>query len=182
MMIRLARLVLGATLVAWVADWWAGERKDNLRDLGLSGPIRSSILIRAPIEQVWDQLVDIPGQVRWMRDLKAVSVESPGPIGPGTRARGKVRVLGITVPDSVEVTDWQPPERYGYRHLGPWRGDGIFSLTRAADDLTRVDWEERLVPPALPNLGDVLQHLVLGPIFQEDLEGLKSLLEGGRTA
>ena len=117
-----------------------------------------------------------------MRDLKAVSVESPGPTGPGTRARGTVRVLGITVPDTVEVTDWQPPERYGYRHLGPWRGDGIFSLTRAADDLTRVDWEERLVPPALPNLGDVLQHLVLGPIFQEDLEGLKSLLEGGRTA
>src|SRR5207249_11572414 len=57
MIVRLARLVLGAALVAWVADWWAGERESDLREFGLVGPIRSSILIRAPIEQVWDALV-----------------------------------------------------------------------------------------------------------------------------
>jgi hypothetical protein len=176
---RIARFLLAGAMVAWLADWWLGEHRAELRARGLMGPMRTSTLVRGPIERVWDELVDIPGQLRWMGEMKAVTVDTRGPLGIGTRAHATVRVFGVAMPDPVEITEWQPPERYGFRHLGPWRGEGLITLKAAGEDLTRVDWEEVLVAPMLPHLGDVLHHLVLGPIFRDDLETFRSLVESG---
>ena len=75
MIVRVVRLVLGGLLLAWLADWWLGERnlrKGNggERGDGLAGPIRSSVLIHAPVERVWREISDVPSQPRWMRDLR----------------------------------------------------------------------------------------------------------------
>jgi hypothetical protein len=40
-----------------------------------------------------------------------------------------------------------------------------------------VRWEERLVPPILPTLGQLLQKAIVGGIFQADLERLKEMVE-----
>ena len=42
-------------------------------------PIRSMVVIDAPIERVWDVLVDIEGQPRWMHDMKSVRIDGDGP-------------------------------------------------------------------------------------------------------
>jgi hypothetical protein len=180
--VRVVRLVLGGLLLAWLADWWLGERslrKSNRGDgrVVLAGPIRSSVVIQAPVERVWKEITDIPGQPRWMTDLRSVRVVTPGPIRVGSRLDGTVSMYGISVPDPVEISVWEPPLLYGVRHVGMWKGEGLIRLTLDGE-ATQVEWTERLVAPVLPHLADVIQRFVFGPIFQADLENLKTLVEG----
>jgi hypothetical protein len=182
MIVRVVRLILGGLLLAWLADWWLGERslRNSNRGEGgddLAGPIRSSVLIQAPVERVWREISDVPGQPRWMRDLRSVKVVTPGPIRVGSRLDGIVSMYGISVPDPIEISVWEPPLLYGVRHVGMWKGEGLIRLSLDGE-ATRVEWTERLVAPMLPHLADVIERFVFGPIFQADLEHLKTLVEG----
>jgi len=144
--IRLALVGLG---VAWVAD--------RLLRLLAGGappePIRSLVVIDAPIDGVWDVVVDIERQPLWMREMKAVRVLTPGPLGVGTRGEATVRVLGITTIDPVTVTQFEPPTRFAIRHEGAFTGSGLITLEPGADGTTTIlRWEETLIAPALSHV------------------------------
>lgn len=150
-----------------------------------TGPaaLSSMIVIDAPIERVWDMLADIEGQPRWMHDMKAVRLLTPGPVGVGTVAEADVRVFGISVKDPVAITEFEPPTRFGIRHEGSFKGHGLITLEPGADGTTTiVRWEETLIPPLLPHLGAMVMAPTLGSIFQADLVRLKELVETGSTA
>ena len=49
-------------------------------------PIKSMVVIDAPIERVWEAVADIEGQPRWMHDMKAVRLQTTGP-GRGRHGR-----------------------------------------------------------------------------------------------
>jgi len=40
-----------------------------------------------------------------------------------------------------------------------------------------VRWDEHLVPPIFPHLGQLLQKPIMGAIFQADLERLREIVE-----
>ena len=172
---RLIRLALLSGLGAWLIDRWlrdlAGGRRPD--------PIRTSIDIAAPIERVWGLLADIEGQPAWMHDLRDVRIETPGPVGVGTRATGRVRVFGIGVEDPVEVTAFDAPTHFAIRHAGLVGGSGDIRLEPGDDGATRVTWEETLVAPGLPHLGGLVLAIVFRPVFQRDLERLAGLAEVG---
>ena len=59
-------------------------------------------------------------------------------------------------------------------------GGGLgVSVLGAGGTTTIVRWEERLIPPFLPQLGALVQRPILGAIFQGDLERLRGLVESG---
>ena len=141
-------------------------------------PIRSLVVIDAPVERVWAAVTDIEGQPRWMRDMKSVRLATPPPYGVGTRAESTIRMFGIASEDPVTVTEWEPPRRYAIRHDGAFAGGGVFTLEPGADGTTTiVRWEERLESPVLPRLADPILRRVFGPIFQADLHHLRRLFE-----
>ena len=143
-------------------------------------PIRSVIVIDAPIERVWVELADIEGQPRWMLEMKAVRLVTPGPVGVGSVGEADVRVLGISVTDPVTITEFEPPRRFGISHDGTFKGRGLITLEAGADGTTTiVRWDELLVPPVLPHLGALVMTPILGAIFQADLGRLKELVETG---
>ncbi len=168
--------------------------------------IERHIRIAAPRERVWDVLVDVAGQPRWMRDLKEVRVDTPGPLRVGSRAVGRLRIFGLTQLDPVEITVLDPPAHYAIAHLGGFRGRGEFELrSMDAGRSTHIRWRESLTPTAaafplvtrigaLPLVGPVvvaaaggvaeLSDPLLGPllelVFRADLRRLKRLLETGR--
>lgn len=146
-----------------------GEQFDPRR------PVRTTVLAEASIDRVWAIVSDLPGQPRWMHDLKRVRILTPGPVGLGTRAEGRVRMFGLAVDDPIEVTAWEPPVRFGLRHAGHFEGSGEIRLTALGDDRTRVDWEETLVAPVLPGLSGMLARPVFGRIFAADLRRLAEL-------
>jgi uncharacterized protein YndB with AHSA1/START domain len=141
-------------------------------------PIRSLIVVDAPVERVWSELADIEGQPRWMREMKAVRVVTPPPVGVGTVGEADVRIFGVGVTDPVTITEWEPPHRFAIAHEGLFTGAGVIELTPGADGTTTiVRWAETLIPPILPWLGGLAQRPVLGQIFQGDLERFRDLVE-----
>ena len=145
--------------------------------------IRSMIVIDAPIERVWAEVADIEGQPRWMHEMKAVRLLTPGPVGVGTKGEADVRIFGIGVTDPVTITEFEPPHRFGISHEGTFGGRGLITLESGADGSTTiVRWDELLIPPMLPHLGALAMTPALGAIFQADLARLKELVETGSTA
>jgi uncharacterized membrane protein len=137
-------------------------------------------VVDAPIEDTWAVVADIPRQPEWMHDMKRVTIETPGPVAPGTRAEATVRILGISVTDPVEITELERPGRFALRHEGLFTGDGVITLEEGADGTTTiVRWRETLVPPILPDLGARIQAPILTRVFQDDLHRLKRLVETG---
>ena len=177
-MIRgLVRLGLFGAAAAYTVDralaWVAREPE----------PIRSLVVIDAPIQRVWEVVADIEGQPRWMHEMKSVRLLTPGPVGVGTVGEAEVRILGIGVTDPVTITEFSPPTRFAIRHDGRFAGSGVITLEPGADGTTTiVRWDETLVPPVLPRLGALVQTPVLGEIFQADLRRLKALVETDSTA
>jgi uncharacterized protein YndB with AHSA1/START domain len=174
---NLVRLAVVAAAGGWLVDrWlarWAGGDAPGV-------PIRTHVVIDAPIERVWAVLADIPSQPTWMHDLKKATILGDGPVGVGTRADGLVRIAGISVRDPIEIIAFDPPRRYAVRHDGRYAGQGVIELTPGADGTTTiVDWTEILVPPILPHLGARLQAPFLAAVFQADLHRLRRLVETG---
>ncbi len=173
---RLARLALIAVPVALGLDRWLAARRGD----GPPPVMRMLVVVDAPITETWAVLADIPLQAEWMREMKRVTVTTPGPVGVGTRGTALVRVFGITVSDPVEVTAFEAPTRYAIRHEGLISGGGLITLEPGADGQTTiVRWEETLRPPLLPELGARLIEPVLWPIFQADLHRFRELVETG---
>lgn len=170
------RLVVLGGALAWLIDRWLADRRAGAPP----EPVRSLVVIDAPTERVWAELADVEGQPRWMDDLKSVRIESPGPVGVGTRATGRVRILGITVEDPVEITEFEPPTRFAIAHEGLLTGSGLITLEAGADGTTTiVRWEEVLVAPVLPDLADAILRPILADVFQRDLDRLRALVEAG---
>lgn len=143
-----------------------------------SGPVRATVEIHAPIDRVWPILVDIHGQVRWMPEMKEVTVVTAGPVGVGSVAEALVRIVGIGVRDRVVITRYEPPVAYGIEHLGLFGGPGLIELRPGPDGTTTiVQWTERLIPPLLPRLGWIVGRPVIARLYQRDLFLLREVVE-----
>jgi hypothetical protein len=177
----LRRLVLagGAALgLGWLLERRIAGQSDVLAGQASIESIHSEVVIRATMERTWAELADIPGQLRWMAEMKSVRVLTAGPIGVGTRAVALVRALGIPVRDSIVITEWQPPRRYAISHTGLVKGTGEIELVPGdAPGTTRLTWDETLVAPLFPHLGGRAFRAVFGPIFQADLEAFARIVE-----
>ena len=173
-LLRLGRLGLLAAGGAIVADrLLARVAVDRPTE-----PIRSLVVIDAPIERVWDVLADVEHQPDWMDDLLSVRLVTPPPIGVGTRAEGTVRIMGITVADPITITEFDPPHRFAIRHEGAYTGSSVITLAPNVDGTgTVVTWDETLVAPVLPHLADRLGRPIFRAVFQRDLHNLRSRVE-----
>lgn len=170
--------IVGAAL-GWIADRWLASRSASARP----APIRSVVVIDAPIERVWHELADLEGQPRWMRDMKAVRVLTPGAVAAGTQAEADVRIFGMRTVDPITVTSFDPPRRFAIRHEGQFSGEGAIELEPGAGGSTTiVRWDETLVPPCLPHLSSAALRPILARVFQADLERVRTLVESGSAS
>jgi len=173
---RALRLAIIAAAVGWLIDRLLAARAGGAP----ADPIRTEIVLDAPIERVWEVLADVEGQPRWMDDLKSVRMLTPPPIGVGTRAEGDIRIFGMSVIDPITITDFEPPRRFAIRHEGQFSGEGLIELVPGTDAMTTVArWTETIVPPYLPHLAGIVLAPILRLVFQRDLANLRELVETG---
>ncbi len=146
------------------------------------------IHIKAPPERVWDVISDIPGQKRWMVDLRKVEpVGARGSTGNASAWAGEGAVLDVTselyglplVKDRMRISRWEPPTRFDVEHIGAFTGIGEFILKPVAGG-TLFTWREVFKPP-LGVLGELGFALVIGPhlrnVFRRSMANVKRLSE-----
>ena len=171
----MAALAITGVTGAFAVDRWIGDL--IARGEAIDPVMKMAITIAAPIDDVWDAVSDIERQPLWMEEMKAVRLTTPGPVGVGTRGEADVRIFLVGIVDAVEVDVYDPPSRLGIRHVGRYTGGGRITLEAIDRGRTLVRWDERLVPPIFPHLGQLLQKPVMGAIFQADLERLREIVE-----
>ena len=113
-----------------------------------SSDLTVAIDIDAPVEQVWDAVVDWDNQGEWILGTRARgTVRSGVGVGGGIEAFTGVRGLGFL--DTMEITAWDPPHRCDVRHTGRVvRGTGVFEvLELPGGRRSRFVWQERLDLP-----------------------------------
>jgi uncharacterized protein YndB with AHSA1/START domain len=140
------------------------------------------IFIRATPERVWAVLADLPGQERWMVDLRSLVITSEQQTGAGTELDVTSELFGQpVVKDRMTITAWEPPHRFDVRHSGSFTGTGSFLLEPVRDG-TVFTWIEDFQPP-LGRLGEFGFKMLVGPhlrgVFRRSMDNLRRLVENG---
>ena len=107
-----------------------------------------TIDIDAPVQRVWDAVVDWDNQGDWMLGTQVRgTVQSGVGVGGGLEAFTGVRGIGFL--DTMEITAWDPPHRCDVRHTGRLvRGTGVFEvLALPGGQRSRFVWQESLDLP-----------------------------------
>jgi len=136
--------------------------------------------INAPPERVWDVISDIPGQKRWMVDLRSLSFTGIEREGEGAIVDVTSELFGLPlVKDRMRISRWEPPTRFDVEHIGAFTGIGEFILKPVAGG-TLFTWREVFKPP-LGVLGELGFALVIGPhlrsVFRRSMANVKRLSE-----
>lgn len=138
-------------------------------------------MINAPVERVWDVLIDWEAQPRWMVDARSVTVLTSHREGLDVVVRCRTGIAGgLVVTDDMVTTEWLERSTIGIRHLGPLiRGTGAFELEPTPEG-TRFVWWEELDPP-LGRIGELVASAAVVPlvnrVFRSSLARLKALCE-----
>lgn len=140
--------------------------------------IETSIDIRASRGQVWEHLVDWENLGRWMTEGSNFEVLGDQREGVGAKAKAKIKILGISTVDLIEVLRWEPPSTLEIGHRGWVSGTGLIKCFKSANGC-QVYWRETLLPPWGPMgaAGLRIFRPVMKRIFARDLGLLKSLCE-----
>ena len=111
----------------------------------MSVRLETSAEIAAPLDRVWDELVDWPGQSRWI-PFTTVRIETDHAAGLGVRATALsgywLGRIPVGLLDRFVVTGWTPPgadarAELEVLHLGPcFTGEGVFALHHQGDVTT----------------------------------------------
>ena len=112
-----------------------------------SNHIAISLTIKAPVQNVWDELVNWEKQSQWMLQTK-VWVTSKIQSGVGTQISAVTGINSRGILDTMEVCTWKPPTLCEVVHTGKIiKGTGRFELTAIDAHHTRFDWSEEILAP-----------------------------------
>lgn len=146
--------------------------------------VKGSILIRAPIQEVYAYLSDLSRMADWCAPVVESRWTHPSPLGAGAKAEMVVKLAGQLIPSSMIVLKADPPRHFSARALTGLMGTYTWELepTPEGTRVTRtLDWG---VPPSI--LGRELDALYFERIqsrtVDQDLENVKTALELGLPA
>lgn len=139
--------------------------------------VRVSALLHAPVEIVWETIVDWERSSEWQLEARDFVVVSPHREGEGVRAKATVRIGGITTRDTIEVIRWEPNRRLVIKHLGWVKGHAEILLNRVPDG-TEAQWTETLFAPmgVIGGIGLRLFAPLMRKTFERDFQALDSIV------
>ncbi len=143
--------------------------------------VKESIEIAAPVQRVWDVVMDPRRLEDWVSIHHAVSEVPDGPLVTGSRFRQEMRLKRVPLKVQWEVVDCSAP------HEATWRGEAaagararIRYVLTETERGTRFDYENEFELPAGP-IGKVAGrafNAVSGDReARKTLDALKRLLE-----
>jgi hypothetical protein len=143
--------------------------------------ITHSIEINRRPEEVFAYLDQLERHGEWQSEIVSARVETPGPVGVGTRVREKRQFRGREQDTSYEVTEHDPPRRSAFRgFVGPIRPVGTVTVEPVDDgSKSRVSIDFDLVGYGFGKLIAPLARSQARKSIAESQEQLKAKLEAG---
>jgi uncharacterized protein YndB with AHSA1/START domain len=141
--------------------------------------INGSILIRRPVEQVFDFVTDERNEPAYNPQMRSVEKMTSGPIGVGTLWHVVMASGKRLTPFELEVTEYTRPSRLG-SITRMAAADIMGALTLAPDAAgTRLSWSWDLKPKGMLKLATPLFAAVGRRQEQRNWSSLKAHLEAG---
>jgi carbon monoxide dehydrogenase subunit G len=106
-----------------------------------------SVLVSAPVQEVWDATTDWERQSAWMLGTRVRGTVHGGHgVGGGIEAWTGVGPIGFL--DTMVITAWEPPHRCLVEHTGRLlKGSGTFEVADTGSGVSRLTWTEDIELP-----------------------------------
>ncbi len=146
--------------------------------------VQVAIDIEAPIERVWETILDPQRLKDWVTIHKSVSKVSDAPGKPGATMDQVLVIRGVSFKVHWTLVDVSAPTTAQWEGRGPARSLARIRYELAAKDesKTRFEYTNEFNPPG-GMLGNVASRVVVGAASEREaknsLTALKKLLERG---
>jgi uncharacterized membrane protein len=148
--------------------------------------VNAEIKIAAPIEKVWETVMDPQSLGDWVTIHKSVRNVSDSPLRRGSTMDQSMQVRGLTFTVHWTLTSLDSPETAEWEGTGPAhsRARIRYELARIDDEHTTFSYTNEFQTPG-GRLGNMASRMIVGATSEREahrsLARLKSLLESGRS-
>jgi uncharacterized membrane protein len=145
--------------------------------------VKADIEIAAPIEKVWETVMDPHRLADWVTIHKSVKDVSDSPLRRGSTMEQAMHVRGLTFRVHWTVVSLTSPERAEWEGTGPAHSRALirYELARIDEGRTRFQYTNEFKTPG-GRLGNMASRMIVGATSereaQSSLARLKALLEG----
>jgi uncharacterized protein YndB with AHSA1/START domain len=138
--------------------------------------------IQAPVERVWDTVMDPYRFKDWVTIHRAVKDVSDKPLRRGSTMEQVLHIRGVSFRVQWMLIDVSPPHRAEWEGHGPAhsRARIVYELSGERDGSTAFEYTNEFTPPG-GRLGSVASRVIVGAASEREahnsLSRLKALLE-----
>jgi uncharacterized membrane protein len=146
--------------------------------------VSATIEINAPIERVWEIVMDPARLGDWVTIHKSVSNVSDSPLRSGSTMDQAMHVRGLTFRVHWTLMAVDSPRRAEWEGGGPARSTAVirYELTTGKNGRTTFQYTNEFHPPG-GRLGSVASRMIVGATSEREarksLKRLKALVERG---
>jgi len=144
--------------------------------------VHTKIEIEAPIDRVWDTVMDPHRLKDWVTIHRSVRDVSDKPLGRGATMDQVLHVRGVSFRVHWTLTDVSPPQSAQWEGRGPAHSEARirYELSRNGENGTLFEYTNEFTPPG-GRLGAVASRVIMGATSEREatksLARLKELLE-----
>ena len=146
--------------------------------------VQAEIRINAPIERVWETIMDPDRLGDWVTIHKSIAKASPTPLREGATMDQTMHVRGLTFKVHWQLIAVNAPHEARWEGGGPARSTAVirYELASPAAGYTIFRYSNEFKPPG-GRLGNVAGRVIVGATSQREannsLSRLKAMLETG---
>lgn len=140
-----------------------------------------SVFINRPRQDVFEFLSNPAHMPKWQPALISAEWTSPGTPAIGSTYRTLAKGFGGTAEYLLEITHWDPPNRYSYKSVKiPFPGSIESSYTFASkENGTQVTWEVQITAAGLLKIAESMLGKQAEKLEGGNLDLAKQFLEAG---
>ena len=144
--------------------------------------VHATIEIDAPIQRVWDTVMDPDHLKDWVTIHRSVREVSDEPLRKGSTMEQVLHIRGVSFHVHWTLTDVRSPERAEWEGQGPAHSLAriLYELSGDGDGPTRFAYTNEFAVPG-GRLGSMASHFIVGATSEREahnsLARLKALLE-----
>jgi len=144
--------------------------------------VKLTIPIQAPIERVWETVMDPSHFQDWVTIHRGVKSVSPQPLKPGATMDQVLCLRGVNFHVHWTLVEVKAPENACWEGKGPAHSRALirYQLSADGDDATMFSYTNEFTPPG-GLLGNAASRVLVGDLSEREahksLDRLKALLE-----